>query len=303
MSLIFEKDYLASLYSQDKQKRMTQIEKLMCNEKSFYSKHINGYPKAIDQVKTPLQIQKDEMIITLYTFAAIHLGDHALWGKLLEKAFPNETWNHQSNVNACTLELEKAISPTNDILESIKPIAANHPVKYARNISMLDKTLESSTNFDAVLTAEPRKVFFECKFTSDISYDTTHCTIRNQIARCIDVGLASMNNRVDDFYFVFITPMRYQEFPGERLYYFKMEQYMNDSMAIALDIPRLNDWYEHKDNQLKLEKLTQHIAWITWEDCLELCLNSQHLTDVQKENLISFYQDRLLYCDSTDLPL
>ncbi|MBU9714129.1 hypothetical protein [Evansella tamaricis] len=300
MNLIFEKDYLASLYSRDQQKRMANIEKLLNNQQDFDTSNPNGLPKSTSLVRHPLQIQKDETILTLLTFAAIHLGANTSWNHLLSSHFLDQ-WSNTTE--PMELKLEKAVSPTEAILQSLQSEASKHPVHYARTISHHDKPIEGPTNFDAVLTTNSKNVFFECKFTSDISHDTTHCTSRNQIARCIDVGLEAVKNKVEDFYFVLVTPNRYKEFPGDRFYYFKMEQYQRDPMAIALDIPRLYDWYESKENHGKLEELTKRIAWLTWEECLDVCLASTELTGSQKAGLQNFYKERLLFEDTEDLPL
>ncbi|SES26786.1 hypothetical protein [Salipaludibacillus aurantiacus] len=290
MDLIFEEKYLASLYSRDQQGRMRHIEKLAANEKAYEYTH-KELPKSISLVRDKLQIHKDESILTLLTFAALNKGEGELWNKLLNQIFQTEWEDSGKNFE---LKLEKAVSPTKEILMVLKKEAAQHPVKYAREISKKDKPIEGATNFDAVLCTNPKKVFFEAKFTADISSDTTHCTNRNQIARCIDVGLTEVKNKVEDFYFVLVTPSRYKKYPGERFYYFKMHQYMNDPAALACDIPRLSERNGHPVNVEYLEKLTKRISWITWEECLEFVLKNQLITDEQMEKLKIFYEDRKL---------
>lgn len=300
MSLIFDRNYLMSLYASDQQRRMAHIDKLIEDNTNLRSADLFTLPKSTSAVKRELQIDKDETILTLFTFAALHKGSNPIWNRLLSNLFFDE-W---SDVEVeYKLEIEKAISAPKFIQDSLKQEASRHPVKYAREISGMDKRIEGPTNYDAILEAGAKKVFFECKFTSDISHDTTHCTSRNQIARCIDVGLASLNDSVEDFFFVLVTPSRYTEYPGDRLYYYKMEQYRQDPMAIVLDIPRLYNWYDSEENHWKLEKLTKRIAWLTWEECLEMNINHDYLTQEQKEQLIAFYKDRLLYHDYSELPL
>ncbi|WP_078592944.1 hypothetical protein [Evansella clarkii] len=291
MSLIFDREELRKLYSKDKDRRMLYIEKLVEKEKAFYAANTE-LPKDLSKVREAVQIHKDENILTLLTFAALNKGGNQVWDNMLYKAFGSD-WG--TSKKEYEVMLEQAVSPSKEIKESLIKPASEHPVKYARDISELDKAIEGPTTFDAVLEADKREVFFECKFTSDISSDTTHCTSRNQIARCIDVGLAKKKDKVEDFYFVLVTPARYKKYPGERFYYFKMEQYMKEPEALALDIPRFNNWVKEPEKQEFLEKLAERIAWVTWEECLEEVLACIEISKGEKEELKKFYKDRLLF--------
>jgi hypothetical protein len=103
-----------------------------------------------------------------------------------------------SGINLCvdsvvSVCLEKQYQPPDSYLSYCKGVAQNHPIRYireqAKNHSKLDKPLESSTHVDAFIETDKLIIFFEMKFTSDISDCTTFNPNRNQLARLIDVGI------------------------------------------------------------------------------------------------------------------
>lgn len=185
MSLLFNRDKLKVLYAANREKRIKAIESLLNREEDLSS-------DAGASHKFIMQQDKDETLLTLYTMAALDEKKESSWKALMEKAFPNDDWSEFTNPE---LKLEKAISPYEGIQESLKDIASKNPVKYLRDGSKKKTAVEGKTVFDCILdqsenSISGKTVFIECKFTSDISVQTTYLTIRNQLARCIDVGLA-----------------------------------------------------------------------------------------------------------------
>ncbi|MFJ8243691.1 hypothetical protein [Peribacillus asahii] len=285
MELIFDREYLKSLFVGDKEKRISRVEESL---RRGHESLVSGQESNVKNLKHIFQSYKDETLITLYTFAALHKSGNDGWNDILTKCFPSESWNIE-NTN---LMLEQAISPSKKMQDRLRCQALSNPVKYLREQCSFEKTVEGKTNFDALLEINTdQKVFFECKYTSDISYQTTYVTERNQIARCIEVGLAAVDYNIENFYFVLVTPKRYREYPGSRFYYFKMKQYQTDPKALAMDLPTLTEWFGDKECHDKLIKLMKHISWLTWEDCFKTIQQMKHLTSLQFNSLQAFYID------------
>ncbi|MDQ0201074.1 hypothetical protein [Neobacillus ginsengisoli] len=287
MNLILDREFLKSLFSSEKEKRIKGIESLINRDTNLSS--LNK--------RFAHQKEKDETLLTLYTMAFLHKNGPKSWRKLLEKGFVDDDWTDLAEVK---LELEKAISPTKEVMETIRSKTFQNPVKYLREESKSKQVIEGKTTFDCTLTLNnQKKIFIECKFTSDISYQTTYFTTRNQIARSIEVGLASMNFDVKNFYFLLITPAIYMEYPGSRLYYYKMHEYKNELEALAEDIRTIQSWYDDKNLHEQLETLSKHIGWISWEDCYDIIRNS-NFTRNELNKLTDFYNERLLIRDDDD---
>lgn len=180
MGLLFDREFLKSLFSSDKEKRIKGIESLINRDTN-----VSSLNKRFAHQK-----EKDETLLTLYTMAFLNKSGPESWRKLLEKGYVDDDWTNLENIK---LELEKAISPTKEVMEAIRNKTIQNPVKYLREESKSKQVVEGKTTFDCLLTLNNQiKIFIECKFTSDISYQTTYITNQNQIARCIEVGLAFM---------------------------------------------------------------------------------------------------------------
>lgn len=102
-----------------------------------------------------------------------------------------------------------------------------------------------------------------------------------------------MGYDVENFYFLLITPAIFKETPGTRLYYYKMNEYQKDINILAADIPSLRSQYDKEDLRKKLEILSQHIGWLTWEDCYEV-IRESGIEKVRMDRLTEFYRERLL---------
>ncbi|WP_261303982.1 hypothetical protein [Paenibacillus andongensis] len=288
---IFQRSELLGLYAGDKEARVSHFENLLVSAAKAEEDPLMRVTKSVNRLKEPLQYYKDEPSITLVTFAALSRVGLAAWEELLKQAFPLQDW-HSKFMDKPKIELEKGISPSPEILASLRSDALRHPVKYVRDAADIKKTIEGVTDFDAVITlTEDIMVFIEAKYTSDISIDTTHCTARNQLARCIDVGLAHVMGNIERFNMVLLTPFCYQKDPGSRLYYFKLKQYQEDLRALALDIPRLA---ERNDDIDYLAKISGRVAFLSWEQCAYVILKHGVWSAEEREWLVKFYVDRLL---------
>lgn len=129
--------------------------------------------------------------------------------------------------------------------------------------------LEGSTHVDAVLLNVDNgfTVLFEAKVLSDVSCQISFDTMRNQIARNIDVMLERNDGlpkplsqrRPERTLFVLLTPEVFRQQPHSRLYGWLMNEYCDDATALARDIPHRQsvDW----------SAVACRIGWLTWEDC------------------------------------
>lgn len=294
LDLIFDRGYLASLFPSEGYQRIEHITKMAEERDRLFDDDQKLFPAPVDLLKKLLGVEQDETLLTLFTFAAINRCGEESWRSLLTKAFPDLKWDGSALTRS--IQLAKEIMPKRS-QPFLKYQAKDHPVKYLREVSQYEEELEGKSLFDAVISINGINIFTVCKFTSDISYETTFVTNRNQIARSIDAGLDSMDDDVDHFYFLLITPKRFQEFPGSRLYYFKMREYQSNPIALALDIPRIVAWLELEKKKESLQHLNNHIGWLTWEEMAEVILNCDEITPEEKKKLESFYRDRMLIDD------
>ena len=109
-------------------------------------------------------------------------------------------------------------------------------------------------------------VIIEAKVLSDISYEITYDTMRNQIARNIDVMLEEnkglcppLNKREPEkTLFLLITPKLFKDNPSSRLYGYKLNEYKTNPEALSRDLPHRGncDWQD----------ISKRLGWLTWED-------------------------------------
>lgn len=87
------------------------------------------------------------------------------------------------------------------------------------------------------------------------------------------------------------------EYPGSRLYYYKMHEYKKELKALAAEIKTIQSWYDDENLNKQLEILSKHIGWISWEDCYDIIKNSD-FTRNELNQLTTFYSERLLIRDN-----
>ncbi|WP_409294061.1 hypothetical protein V1498_12540 [Peribacillus sp. SCS-26] len=284
MDLLKDKEYLKSLFAGDSVKRLAGLEALL--NRTRPESNTDGKSRKYIQ-----QADKDETLITLFALSTLQKIGASAWEDLMDNAFPGKA--RDPIINHC-LKLEKAISPSREILDLLQIKAQTNPVKYIREDIKENKPVEGKTTFDAVLKLNGAiKVYIECKFTSDISCQTTYVTTRNQLARCIEVGLADAKYDLDQFYFLLITPEIFKKPPGSRLYYYKMKEYMSDPEALLNDIGTINKRPEHSHEKKWLQELNSRIGWVTWEECLRIIEKSKN--NFPEYDLIeNFFRERML---------
>ena len=131
------------------------------------------------------------------------------------------------------------------------------------------KRLEGPTHVDAILLNADNgfAVLFEAKVLSDVSYQISFDTMRNQIARNVDVMLEQNRDLPEPLslrqpertLFVLLTPEVFCEHPHSRLYGWLMKEYRSNPAALAKDIP-------HRKS-VEWPAVVSRIGWLTWEDC------------------------------------
>ena len=226
------------------------------------------------------QYDKAEELVTFYTFAplVLSLNKVGLINRILGLANVSA---YEENV--VDVGLERQCRPPKGYLQWIKNDVKNHPVKYIREQAKAHKAnqrLESNTHVDAFIETDKLLIFFEIKFTSDISYDTTFNPSRNQLARLVDVGLELNEHNGKEVLVILATPRRFFQ-KKSRLYYYKIKEY-TDPEKIKEDI----EWRSLstiKDNVLA-------VRWIALEDLIDVLYRDFEHED--KKEALEFFRER-----------
>ena len=231
----------------------------------------------------PNQYDKAEELITFYTFAPMVLSSNkvGLTNEILSLAGVN-----QRVASVVSAGLERQYQPPVGYLSWVKNKVKSHPVRYIReqaaNHLTENKPLESSTHVDAFIETDKLLIFFEMKFTSDISDDTTFNPYRNQLARLVDVGLDVAKASGKKLVVVLSTPSTlYQS--KSRLYYYKILEY-SSLLMVQRDIA----WRPVKD----IEETLLAVKWIALEELISLLYKVFIHSD--KEGAIEFFKERKL---------
>jgi hypothetical protein len=182
--------------------------------------------------------------------------------------------------------LEKQFIPPKEYLQLLKKQSDSHPIRYVREQAKLheknNQRLEGNTHADAFIQTDKLLIFFEIKFTSDISYETTFNPERNQLARLVDVGLETNKETGKEVLVILSSPKRFFE-SRSRLYYYKIKEY-EDPNFIQQDLPWRNI-DEIRDNLLK-------VTWIPLEKLIEtLYIDFKH-DDIEDAKV--FFKERNL---------
>jgi hypothetical protein len=231
----------------------------------------------------PNQYDKAEELITFYTFAPLLLSLNrvGLTNRILGLAgiSPYEE-------NVVSVDLERQFRPPAGYLLWLRHEVKSHPIRYIRkqaaDHSKASKPLESSTHVDAFIETDKLFIFFEIKYTSDISHSTTFNPFRNQLARIIDVGLDVAKCSGKEVLVLLSTPSKLYE-SRSRLYYYKVQDY-SDPLIIRRDIA----WRtvsEIGDNLLA-------VKWIALEDLINALYKDFSHPD--KDEALEFFKERNL---------
>jgi len=172
--------------------------------------------------------------------------------------------------------------------------------------------IEGSTHFDMVITAPNMdKVYFECKFLSDIDCKTSYIPCRDQISRCLDAALCDATDNFKNpvgqqhLWFFLITPemFRIEEFGGSsnnnrmfrpdrsRLYCYKMRD--------LADVKYLNFNFPHLPDCIDQNLLSERIFWMTWEEAVLFVVN-KILQGSHAELIKSFFRQRNLWIGNNE---
>ncbi|MGA2681868.1 MAG: hypothetical protein ABSF44_08725 [Candidatus Bathyarchaeia archaeon] len=233
------------------------------------------------------QYDKAEELITFYTFAplVLSLNRVGLTNRILGLAGVS-TFEEE----VVDVALERQYRPPKGYLKWIRDEVKNHPVKYIReqaNAHKANQPLESNTHVDAFIETDKLLIFFEIKFTSDISHSTTFNPCRNQLARLIDVGLDVNEHNGKEVLVILSTPRRFFE-KKSRLYYYKIAEYAHPE-KIKEDI----EWRSLstiKDNVLA-------VRWIALGDLIDVLYKDFEHKD--KEEALEFFKERNLSSNVT----
>jgi len=138
---------------------------------------------------------------------------------------------------------------------------------YVLNSAEGKKNLEGPTNVDSILLNSKNgfAVIIEAKVLSDISYEITYDTMRNQIARNIDVMLEEskelcppLDRDPEKTLFLLITPKLFKDNPSSRLYGYKFCEYKTNPNSLSKDLP-------HRENG-DWQNVSNRLGWLAWED-------------------------------------
>lgn len=276
------------------------------NTENNIDKHINKFKKSIanyslfetnplqiNDIRLARQIEKDETFWTASSLMTIFYSENRdrEITELLKLTFGEvpplknfNTWNECINGDL-KLFFEPNIPSPKEYLRWIsenmqtKQIIPYIIEKASRssysNAFRLD--LEGPTNVDALLINPENgfAVFFEAKVLSDISYQTSYDSIRNQLIRNIDVMLSNnqnlhfpLNKRIaENTLFALLTPRIYKDNYKARLYGYKFMDYKKTPSLIAEDLPHRNL------NLTQSENIANRMGWLTWENLKEINSN------------------------------
>lgn len=244
-----------------------------------YSKYIKDNPdrrtKPIKEMKFPCQIEKDERFWISKSLMTIFHNSSRLKNlvHIFRVAFGDhppidlDFWEECFDGDLHLFFEPNLHSPKSYIKWLSENIGNRHLIPYVLDSAYGKKNLEGPTNVDAILLNSTNgfSVMIEAKVLSDISVQITYDTMRNQIARNIDVMLEKndslcypLNQRKPErTLFMLISPQIFKENPSSRLYGCKMNDYMSNPESMEVDLPHRNvDW----------NKISKRLGWITWKD-------------------------------------
>jgi hypothetical protein len=248
-----------------------------------YREFMEGDPQRkalpLSKLRRPCQIEKDERFWVVCCLMGYAHGPDpaALWAELLASAFcetpPLEGVRSWEECLSGELELffEVNLPSPPSYREWLRQnIATRNVVPYVIDAAAGAGTrLEGATHVDALLLNRSTgfSVLFEAKALSDASYHVSFDSMRNQIARNVDVMLErneklgeplSLRNP-DRTLFALLTPGLYRQHPRSRLYGCLMDDYARHPEDLGRDLPHRRgvDW----------PGLSRRLGWLTWEDC------------------------------------
>lgn len=269
-------------------RQLTYLQESAERYRKFHAAHPSRRSLPLSTMKADCQIEKDERFWTAGTLMSLYHSEdrmahfEAVLRRSLGDRRPVDGRRSWRDLLEGELQLYFEVqlpSPVNYRTWIGKHLSSRQPVRYVRDAARHPKEdrnrsdLEGATCVDAILINRRNgfAVLFEAKVTSDLSCQVSFDSLRNQLARSIDVGLESnpkllspLNQRKPELtYVVLLTPRLYKVHPHTRLYGWLMQDYLKDPKTLARDLP-------HRRN-IDWKSVSRRIGWLTWEDCREIC--------------------------------
>jgi len=245
----------------------------------YYKQSIERYNKneTGQDIKIIRQIEKDEKFWTISTFLTLYRNKFDDLNEILQSSFgetpPFQSFNSWTDCLAGNIDVffEANISSPIIYRDYLRTnIDKLHFIPYIiEKVKKGGSSLEGSTNVDAIILNKDNgfNIVIEAKVLSDIDYQTQNNTIRNQIARSIDVmlepPLPNVHEPLDKrdpekSLFLLVTPKLFKENQTSRLYGYKYNDYTTNIQTLMTDLP-------HR-NFTDILNLSKRIGWITWEE-------------------------------------
>ncbi|MBI0584651.1 MAG: hypothetical protein ISF22_10560 [Methanomassiliicoccus sp.] len=243
--------------------------------KEYCAKNPNRKCYKVDDMRRPLQIEKDERFWVASSLMSLFHNERnkELFIKLFKQSFKEmpkldglTTWE-QCLDGKISLFFEANLPSSKVYQEWLSGRDERRIIPYIRDAAWEKKKLEGPTHVDALLINESNgfAAQFEGKLLSDMSCEVTFDLMRNQMARNIDVmlewnldkhgPLARRNpNRT---VFLLVTPEIIKGCPHSRFYGYKYEEYKQDPDSIGQDLLHRKgvDW----------GTVSSRLGWATWE--------------------------------------
>jgi len=250
----------------------------------FQASHSDRRGVALKKARKPCQIEKDERFwvvacLMSYFYSTDRTERLSALMRLCHGEYPPltgaSTWNECLDGRLYLFFETNLPSPRGYKRWLREHLSQRQIVPYVLDASRrsgsdeIRKGLEGPTHVDAILLNADNgcAVLFEAKVLSDVSYQISFDTMRNQIARNVDVMLEQngglpepLNLRQPErTLFVLLTPESFRKQPHSRLYGWLMNEYRSNPMALARDIP-------HRES-MNWAVVASRVGWLTWEDC------------------------------------
>ena len=243
----------------------------------YLANNPNRKGKSISDMRKPCQIEKDERfwIATCMMMIFHSKGRTQELTKLFRKSYGGRppirglnSWDECFGKELHLFFEPNLPSPSSYKEWLLKNLNKRQFIPYVLDSAVGKVNLEGATNVDAILLNSKNgfAVIIEAKVLSDISYEITYDTMRNQIARNIDVmleenkGLCPPLDKRDPekTLFLLITPKLFKDNPSSRLYGYKFCEYKTNPNSLLNDLP-------HREN-CDWQNISNRLGWLTWKD-------------------------------------
>lgn len=234
--------------------------------------------RSLEEMRKPCQIEKDERFWIANCMMTIFHSDSETRTQALTELFRKaygdsppvkriDSWDECFRGTLHLFFEPKLPSPGLYKEWLSENLRRRHFIPYVFQSADDKSNLEGPTNADGMLLNSDNGFAsaIEAKVLSDISYQVTYDSMRNQIARNVDVMLEKnkkpwpLNKRdPEKTLFLLVTPKLFKGNPPGRLYKYKFEEYEAKPESLAADLPhrKRRDWRD----------ISRRLGWLTWED-------------------------------------